>query len=260
MDLGLKDKVVLITGSSRGIGRATAAAFLAEGAEVILTGRSQERLAQVVLELQRLSPTAARAHCFSGDLTQPSVRQELFEWIESTLGGRLDVLVNNLGGSAGGGIDQTTDEEWERTFQLNFWSALDLTRRALPLLRRRGGGAIIFIASIWGRESGGKLAYNAAKAATISLSKNLARELAAENIRVNCVAPGSILFPGGSWDERRRQDPEGIERFVRSEIPSGRFGRPEEVADCVVFLASERASWVRGACLPVDGAQGRSNI
>jgi len=260
MDLGLKDKVVLVTGSSRGIGRATAAAFLAEGAEVILTGRSEAKLEETVQELQRFSPTAARAHSFSGDLTQPAVRQELFDWIEVTFGGRLDVLVNNLGGSAGGGINRTTDEEWERTFQLNFWSALDLARRAIPLLRRQGGGAIIFITSIWGRESGGKLAYNAAKAAEISLSKNLARELAAENIRVNCIAPGSILFPGGGWDERMKRDPEGIARFVRSEIPSGRFGRPEEVADCVVFLASERAGWVRGACLPVDGAQGRSNI
>lgn len=259
MDLGLKGKVALVSGSSRGIGRAIAAAFLAEGAEVVLTGRSQERLQEAVQQLERLSPTAARAHPFPGDLTDPEVRRQLFVWIEETRG-RLDVLVNNLGGSAGGGIDDTTDADWQEVFELNFWTALDLTRRAIPFFRRQGGGSIVFVTSIWGRESGGKLAYNAAKAAEISLAKNLARELAPENIRVNAVAPGSILFPGGSWDERMRRDPEGIRRFVEQEIPGGRFGRPEEVADCVVFLASERAGWVRGACLPVDGGQGRSNI
>jgi 3-oxoacyl-[acyl-carrier protein] reductase len=98
------------------------------------------------------------------------------------------------------------------------------------------------------------------KAAEISLAKSLARELAPWNIRVNSVAPGSIFFPGGSWDRRMQADPEGITAFMKREIPAGRFGKPEEVADIVVFLCSERASWVTGACLNVDGGQARSNI
>ncbi|MBI2455794.1 MAG: SDR family oxidoreductase, partial [candidate division NC10 bacterium] len=101
---------------------------------------------------------------------------------------------------------------------------------------------------------------NAVKAAEISLAKSLARELAPMNIRVNSVAPGSIFFPGGSWDRRLQADPEGITAFMKREIPFGRFGKPEEVADVVVFLCSERASWVTGACLNVDGGQSRSNI
>jgi 3-oxoacyl-[acyl-carrier protein] reductase len=127
-------------------------------------------------------------------------------------------------------------------------------------MRRRGGGAIVMIASIYGRESGGRMTYNAVKAAEISLAKSMAQELAAHNIRVNSVAPGSILFPGGSWHRRQEADPEGIAEFVRKELPFGRFGRPEEVGAAVVFLVSPRASWISGASVTVDGCQSRSLI
>jgi 3-oxoacyl-[acyl-carrier protein] reductase len=127
-------------------------------------------------------------------------------------------------------------------------------------MRRRGGGVILMMASIWGRESGGRMTYNAVKAAEISLAKSLAQQLARDNIRVNSVAPGSILFPGGSWDKRQREDPSGIADFVMRELPFGRFGRADEVGAVVAFLASPRASWISGASLPVDGCQGRSLI
>ena len=127
-------------------------------------------------------------------------------------------------------------------------------------MRRRGGGAIVMIASIWGRESGGRMTYNAVKAAEISLAKSLAQQLAADRIRVNSVAPGSILFPGGSWHRRQQADPEGIAEFIRRELPFGRFGRAEEVGEVVAFLASARASWISGACVTVDGCQSRSLI
>ena len=116
------------------------------------------------------------------------------------------------------------------------------------------------IASIWGRESGGRMTYNAVKAAEISLAKAMARELARDNIRVNSVAPGSILFPGGSWDRRQKESPDEIADFVRRELPFGRFGRPEEVGAVVAFLVSARASWISGASVPVDGCQSRSLI
>jgi 3-oxoacyl-[acyl-carrier protein] reductase len=137
-----------------------------------------------------------------------------------------------------------------------------VSRAAVPPLREAGAGAILFIASIFGREAGGPglSAYNATKSAVISLAKIMALELAVHGIRVNSVAPGSIRFPGGSWDRRCFEDPEGMAEFVRLNIPLGRFGRAEEVADVVAFLASERASWITGACVTVDGGQSRSLV
>ena len=116
------------------------------------------------------------------------------------------------------------------------------------------------IASIWGRESGGRMTYNVGKAGEISLAKSLAQQLACDNIRVNSVAPGSISFPGGSWHRRQQQDPEGMAEFIRLNLPFGRFGRPEEVGDLVAFLSSSRASWISGASVTVDGCQSRSLI
>lgn len=127
-------------------------------------------------------------------------------------------------------------------------------------MQERKRGCVIHIASIYGREWGGPMTYNAAKAAMISLSKEMARELAPYGIRVNSVAPGSILFAGGSWERRQKENPEAIAAFVKNEIPAGRFGTPEEVADVVVFLVSDRANWVSGACINVDGCQSRSLI
>jgi 3-oxoacyl-[acyl-carrier protein] reductase len=136
--------------------------------------------------------------------------------------------------------------------------AVRASRLAVPHLQRRGGGSIVIIASIFGREAGGRMAYNAVKAAEISLAKAMAQQLASSNIRVNSVSPGSILFEGGSWWKRQQADPEGIADFVKREIPFGRFGRPEEVGDVVAFLASARANWISGTSVVVDGGQSRS--
>jgi len=174
--------------------------------------------------------------------------------------GGLDILVNNVGRAAGADLVGTSDDEWQAAFDETLFPAIRASRLAVPHLQRRGGGAIVMIASIWGRESGGRMTYNAMKAAEISLGKSLAQQLAPHNIRVNTVAPGSILFPGGSWHRRQQSEPEAIAQFVARELPFGRFGRSDEVGAVVAFLASPRASWISGACLPVDGCQSKSNI
>ena len=128
--------------------------------------------------------------------------------------GGLDILVNNVGRAAGADLLDTTDAEWQAAFDETLFPAIRASRLAVPHMQRRGGGAIVMIASIWGRESGGRMTYNAVKAAEISLAKSLAQQLAPLNIRVNSVAPGSILFPGGSWHRRQQADPEAIAEFV----------------------------------------------
>ena len=170
--------------------------------------------------------------------------------------GRVDVLVNN----AGGGRPGDDDETWQGVIDINLMAAVRASRAVLPHMRSQGGGSIIHITSVFGRESGGSATYNAAKSAMNAHAKALALQLAPEGIRVNAVAPGSIRHPGGTWDRRVQEDPEGMARFVSQNIPSGRFGSAEEVADVVVFLASPRARWITGACINVDGGQSRSNI
>jgi 3-oxoacyl-[acyl-carrier protein] reductase len=174
--------------------------------------------------------------------------------------GGVDVLVNNMGLARGAGLLDTSDAEWHEAFDQTLFPAVRASRLAVPLMRKRGAGVIIMITSIWGRESGGRMTYNVVKAAENSLTKALAQQLARDNIRVVSVAPGSILFPGGSWDRRRQADPDGIDEFVRRELPFGRFGRADEVGDVVAFLASSRASWISGASVVVDGSQSKSNL
>ncbi len=258
MNLGLAGKVAVVTGSSRGLGLASAAALVEEGCLVTLAARGEARLSEAAGELRRLKGDD-RVLAVAGDLSRPEDMERLFERTVQTFGG-VDILVNNMGLARGSTIVETTDAEWQEAFDQTLWPAVRASRLAIPHMRRRGGGAIVMIASIWGREAGGRMTYNAVKAAEISLGKSLAQQLARDNIRVNSVAPGSILFPGGSWDKRQREDPAGIADFVLRELPFGRFGRPEEVGTVVAFLASPRASWISGASVPVDGCQSRSLI
>jgi 3-oxoacyl-[acyl-carrier protein] reductase len=259
VNLQLTDKVAIVTGSTRGLGFATAKALLAEGCRVTICARGEEGLADATAELRNLPDGAQRLLAIQADLaTDKGVADVVMRTVE-TFGG-LDILVNNVGLAKGAGITDTSDAEWREAFDQTLVPAIRASRMAVPHMRKRGGGAIIMIASIWGRESGGRMTYNAVKAAEISLAKSMAQQLARDNIRVNSVAPGSILFPGGSWDRRSREDPQGIADFVGRELPFGRFGRPEEVGAVVAFLASPCASWISGASVPVDGCQSRSQI
>jgi 3-oxoacyl-[acyl-carrier protein] reductase len=259
MDLQLHDKIAIVTGSSNGLGYATARALVEEGCRVTICARGQARLEEAAAELRRLAGDDGRVLAVAADLSTGEGVAAVIGRTVDTFGG-LDILVNNVGVAKGAGIVDTSDAEWQEAFDQTLFPAVRASRLAVPQMRTRGGGAIVMIASIWGRESGGRMTYNAVKAAEISLAKAMAQQLARDNIRVNSVAPGSIRFPGGSWDRRVQDDPEGMSEFVKRELPFGRFGRPEEVGAVVAFLVSPRASWISGASVPVDGCQSRSLI
>jgi 3-oxoacyl-[acyl-carrier protein] reductase len=256
MDLGLTGKVAIVTGGSRGLGLAAAHALIAEGAHVVVCARGEGALKTAADQLRKSAAAGAKVAFIAADVSTELGSKSVIDKAVAEFG-RIDVLVNNVGLGKGGDVEATTDAEWQEAFDQTLFPAIRMTRLAVPHIRKQGSGAIVIVSSIFGRESGGRMTYNAVKAAEISLAKSLAQQLAKDQIRVVSVAPGSILFEGGSWWKRQQADPAGIAQFVKQELPFGRFGKPEEVGAAIAFLASPKASWISGTTVVVDGCQSR---
>ena len=251
MDLGIAGKVALVTAGTRGIGLGIAQALASEGARVAIAARTEADVKRTAESLGGLGVAADL-------MTEEGARRAVAETVDAL--GPVDILVNNLGLRAGSSWSDTGSHEFETAFAGNVAVSVRMTQLVLAGMLERGWGRVVAITSVWGRETGGAPAYNAAKAAEISFVKSLAREVAAQGVTVNAVAPGSILWSGGGWDRRQKADPDGIAEFVRQDMPLGRFGIVEEVASVVTFVCSMQASLVNGAVIAVDGGQSRSGI
>jgi meso-butanediol dehydrogenase / (S,S)-butanediol dehydrogenase / diacetyl reductase len=251
----LSGKVAFITGGGTGIGRACALAFAKEGAKVAVVGRKQGPLEGVAREI-----TSAGGNCFSSscDVTdRTSVEQALAASTKHF--GRLDTIVNNAGAVAVATADETSDEDWHRLLDVNLTGSFLVSRAALPLLRKSGGGTITNIGSVLGlvaRKQ--RTAYCAAKAGVIGLTRAMAVDHAHENIRVNCICPAIVETELGLASMAKAPDPAAERNRRSAEIPLGRLGKPEEVALMALYLASDESAWVTGAILPLDGGTSAS--
>jgi 3-oxoacyl-[acyl-carrier protein] reductase len=254
MDLHLNDKVVLITGSSRGIGLATAQAFAAEGCRLMLSARSETALAEAAAALRA---EGAKVATHAADVTQPDDAARVVQAAVTAFGG-IDILVNNVGGGGGGPrIANSTDDDWRNVLEVNLIQTVRMMRLALPCMTGRTGAAVINVASIsgWSPQLAMSGQYGAAKAALIFDTERWALEFVPYGVRVNTVSPGSILVPGNGWDRYRTASQENFDDYVHHGFPMGRLGTAEEVADVIVFTASPRAHWINGRNIPVDGLE-----
>ena len=252
MDLELVNKRVLIAGASRGIGYGIADAFLSEGAQVALLARDASRLTE---SAERLGRTYGedRVVAFPIDCADATSWANVIGGLGSAWGG-LDIVVANVGDGRGPEDALPSADRFSKAWRTNFSTAEETARATLPMLEANGG-CLLFVSSIAGLEAiGAPTDYSVAKSALIALTKHMARRLA-PRVRVNCLAPGNVNFPGGSWDEKMREEPKRVESLIQTTVPMQRFGTPAEIADAVMFLCSARAAFVTGACLVVDGGQ-----
>lgn len=258
MDLGIKGKIALVTGGSRGLGRQVALSLANEGVNVAICGRTKSTIDKTREDIKTLGVDSLGVVADVSDLSMiESLHQEVVDGM-----GPIDILINNVGGTVSNeDILGISLDDFKRTFDLNLFGGFQIMKMAIPHMQAQKWGRVINIASIWGREHGGNIAYMSAKAALIGATKNAALTLSKDGVLVNSIAPGSILHDGGSWERFQTENPPGVvQDFIEDNLPMGVFGWPEPVGDLVAFLASERSGLISGACIVIDGGQGKSLI
>jgi len=253
MDLKLNNKKVLVTGASKGIGLAIAETFLAEGAKTCIVSRGSNDLFQNEKIFQK-KYGEERIFALKCDFTIADSIDNLNNELQSKWGD-LDIVIVNVGNGSSVPEPIPDDSSWQKSWNANFESALMTSRTFLPILKKTKG-CLLFVSSIAGLEAfGAPTDYSTAKAAVIALAKNMARKIASENVRVNVLAPGNVYFKGGAWDLKIKEDDSKVNNFIKSSVPMGRFALPTEIADSAVFICSDRAKFITGATLVVDGGQ-----
>jgi 3-oxoacyl-[acyl-carrier protein] reductase len=253
MKLELDGRVALVTGASRGIGLAIAHMLAAEGAQVALAARGHDGLQQAVAQI------GGNASLHVADVTDPAAALELVRDVEQKWG-RIDILVCNVGSGTSVPPGQESTAEWRRVMDVNLFATTNTIEAARPVMQRGSGDrSIVCVSSICGLAAlGAPVTYSAAKAALNATVRGLARPLARDGIRINAVAPGNILFDGGTWARKLAENKQAIDEMLAREVPLRRLGSPEEIADVVGFLASPRAAFITGTVIVADGGQLRA--
>lgn len=261
MDLKIKGKYALVTGGSHGIGRAIALALADEGCNVAICARDKARIEDTVTELK------AKGVDVMGIAADVMLKSDIDNVLKTIINkwGTIHILINNVGGGGRWGseiVEETKEEVWLEVYNKNAMAAIRFTTLAIPFMRKQRWGRVVTITSIFGREGGGRPWFSMAKSAETSLMKALALKhyLSRDGITFNSVAPGAIMIPDTGWEREYKENRKEVEEFINRELPLGRFGTPEEVANVVVFICSEKAGLVNGTSIPVDGSQSRSNI
>lgn len=253
MNLKLKNKVAVVTASGQGIGKAIVEQLLAEGAIVVMNDRNKEKLIKCLRAFNK--KYKGKIFSYEGDITDEKTISELKHYLLSKFG-KIDILIPNLGSGKSIQENHLDINEWQHFIEINLFSILKIINSLLPVMKKRKSGSIVLISSIVGIEqTTAPYGYAAAKSAILTLVKNLSFEIAKYNIRINAIAPGNILFKNGRWEEIVSVKPSIIENYIEKDVPLGRFGKPEEIASAIVFLASSVSSFTTGACLVVDGGE-----
>lgn len=260
MKPNLENRTALISGSSRGIGRAIADAFLAEGMTVFVNGRDRAALDLAISEMKSRYPDA-KVHPICADLIKTENVISALDQAFRVVGRFPDVVVANVGSGRSNPGVEVEDGEWERMFDINLFGAVRLVREAVRRMKDAGGGSIVCVSSIAGCEaSTAPLSYSAAKAALLSFVKNASDLVAKHHIRINAVSPGNVMFEGGVWDRKLKENREQVMGYINSSVPLQRFATPQEIAEVVAFLVSDKAAFVTGTNVVVDGGQLRKII
>jgi len=259
MNLKIKGKYALVTGGSHGIGRSIALALADEGCNIAICARNKERIKEIVVEIKA---KGVKSIGISADVLIPEDIDRVMKAVIDSWG-TIHILINNVGGGGRWGsenVEETEEQVWLDVYNKNALAAIRFTIRALPYMRKQKWGRVVTISSIYGREGGGRPWFNMAKSAEISLMKTLAMndDLVRDGITFNSVAPGDIMIAGTGWERESKENPKEFEKMIDRQLPLGRLGTPEEVANVIVFICSEKASLINGASIPVDGGESKS--
>lgn len=254
MDLGIKNKRVLITGAGRGLGRSMAECLAREGAKIAVVSRTKSDIDELV---KALGGEGAGHVGFAMDVTPDGAPQKLIDSLNAKKFGDVDIVVHNMGGTMDINDPMCSIEDWKKIWRFNLEVAIELNLLVVPGMKKKKWGRIVHVSSISSMENHGPVPYCSIKAALTAYTRSMGRYLSPEGIIMTAVLPGAVFTEGGYWDTTSKEKPEHVKKYLDDRMAIHRFGKPDEIGNVVAFLCSDQASFCVGSIVPIDGGQGR---